>query len=195
MKSVFKLSAAAGILLLAGCATIPSGPSVAVYPGTGKSWEQFQQDEQTCRQYASDVIGGKTAQQAADDTAVKNAVVGTAIGAAAGAAIGGTGQAAGVGAGIGLLAGALSGANAGQASGYSMQRRYDIGYQQCMYAKGNKVPTLARAQQYPPRGYYPPPGAPAYAPPPPPGSYGAPPPPGSYGMPPPNAPPPPPQNG
>jgi hypothetical protein len=192
MKSVFKLSAAAGILLLAGCATIPTGPSVAVYPGTGKSWDQFRQDEQECRQYASDVIGGKTAQQTADDATVKSAVVGTAIGAAAGAALGGTGQAAGVGAGAGLLIGALSGANAGQASGYAMQRRYDIGYQQCMYAKGNKVPTLARAQQYPARGYYapppPPPGAPGPA-------YAPPPPPGSYGVPPPNAPPPPPQNG
>jgi uncharacterized protein YcfJ len=194
MNSVFKLSAAAGILLLAGCATIPSGPSVAVYPGSGKSWDQFRQDEQECRQYASDVIGGKTAQQTADDTAVRNAAIGTVVGAAAGAAIGGNGQAAGVGAGIGLLAGALSGANAGQASGYSMQRRYDIGYQQCMYAKGNKVPTVARAQYprpAPPPGYYappPPPGAPAPA-------YAPPPPPGSYGVPPPNAPPPPPQNG
>lgn len=189
MKSVFKLSAAAGILLLAGCATIPNGPSMAVYPGTGKNWDQFRADDMECRQFASSQIGG-TAEQAANDTAVKNAVVGTAIGAAAGAAIGGNSQGAGVGAGIGLLAGAMSGAGAGQASGYAMQRRYDIGYQQCMYAKGNKVPSVARAQ-YPARqgGYYPPP-PPANMPPP---SY-APPPPGTYSVPPPNTPPPP-QNG
>lgn len=192
MNSVLKISAAAGVVMLAACATIPSGPSVAVYPGTGKSWDQFQADERECRQYASDQIGGSSAQQTANDSQVKSAAVGAGVGALAGAAIGGNGQAAGVGAGAGLLIGALAGANAGQASGYAMQRRYDIGYQQCMYAKGNKVPTLARA--YPPRQ------APSYyAPPPPPGTMAppsyAPPPPGSYSVPPPNAPPPPPQNG
>jgi len=190
MKSLLKISAAAVAVLLAGCATIPNGPSVAVYPGTGKSWDQFRADEQECKQYASDQIGGSTAQQAANDSAVKSAAVGAGVGALAGAAIGGNGQAAGAGAGVGLLIGALSGANAGQSSGYAMQRRYDIGYQQCMYAKGNKVPTMARAGP-PPRqpGYYPPP-PPLNAPPP---GY-APPPPGTYSVPPPNAPPPP-QNG
>jgi hypothetical protein len=191
MNSLLKISAAAGIVLLAGCATIPSGPSVAVYPGTGKSFDQFRVDDQQCRQFASDQIGGSSAQQAADDSTVKSAAAGAAVGAIAGAAIGGNGQAAGAGAGVGLLIGALSGAGAGQSSGYAMQRRYDIGYQQCMYAKGNRVPSIARASgPARPAGYYPPPpppGAPAP-------SY-APPPPGSYAVPPPNAPPPPPQNG
>lgn len=31
-----------GLLLLAGCATVPSGPSVLVLPGSGKTFEQFQ---------------------------------------------------------------------------------------------------------------------------------------------------------
>jgi hypothetical protein len=187
MKSIAKLSVVAGAVLLAGCATIPSGPSVAVMPGTGKSFDQFNADDQACRQYATNQIGGSNAQQAADDSAVKSAVVGTAIGAAAGAALGGNSQAAGAGAGIGLLFGALSGANAGQASGYAMQRRYDIGYQQCMYAKGHNVPTVARAGYRPqPQGYYAPPPAPNTPPPP----Y-TPPPPGAYSPPPPNTPPPP----
>jgi hypothetical protein len=37
-------------LLLIGCATVPSGPSVMVLPGTGKSLEQFQADDLVCRQ-------------------------------------------------------------------------------------------------------------------------------------------------
>jgi hypothetical protein len=193
MKSIVKMSAVAGAVLLAGCATIPSGPSVAVYPGTGKSFDQFRVDDQECRQFATNQIGGTDAQQTANDSAVKSAVVGTAIGAAAGAALGGNSQAAGAGAGIGLLFGALSGANAGHASGYAMQRRYDIGYQQCMYAKGHKVPTVARAgypQRPQPQGYYAPPPAPNSPPP----AY-TPPPPGAYSPPPPNTPPPPPANG
>ncbi len=191
MKLLLKICAASGVILVAACATIPNGPNVAVMPGTGKSWEQFRIDDQECRQFASNQIGGTTAQDAANDSAVKSAAVGTAIGAAAGAALGGNGQSAAAGAGAGLLIGALSGAGAGQSSGYALQRRYDIAFEQCMYAKGNKVPTVARAQ-YPARqGYYPPP-PPANASPP---SY-APPPPGSYSVPPPNAPPPaPPQNG
>lgn len=40
-------------LLLTGCATLPSGPSVMVLPGTGKSLEQFQADDLVCRQWAA----------------------------------------------------------------------------------------------------------------------------------------------
>ncbi len=73
----------------------------------------------------------------------------------------GTAGQLGAGAGIGLLFGAISGAAAGDASGYNVQRRYDNGYTQCMYAKGNQVPGFQPAQAYPPP---PPPGrnAPAY---------------------------------
>jgi uncharacterized protein YcfJ len=195
MKFNSKLRAAVAIacggLLLAGCAVMPSGPSVAVFPGTGKSFDQFRADDQECRQFASNQISG--AEQAANDSAVKDAVVGTAIGALAGAALGGNHQGAAVGAGAGLLVGSAAGANSGGASSYSLQRRYDVGYEQCMYAKGHRVPTVARAA-YPsrPAGYYPPPPPPnapppAYAPPP---GYGAPPAPGSYSVPPPNTPPP-----
>ena len=37
------------------------------------------------------------------------------------------------------------GSNAGAASEYQLQRRYDIAYQQCMYAKGNQIPGVVRA--------------------------------------------------
>jgi len=39
-------------LLLAGCSTMPTGPSVLVLPGTGKDFNQFNADEEQCRQLA-----------------------------------------------------------------------------------------------------------------------------------------------
>jgi hypothetical protein len=186
-KAIPALAAAA--LLAAGCTTIPTGPSRMALPGTGKNFDQFQVDDGSCRQYALQASGA-TPTEAQENSAVKSAVVGTAIGAAAGAAIGSTSGATGVGAGVGLLMGAMVGAAAGDASGYNVQRRYDNGYSQCMYAKGHRVAVPGRLASPRPAAqpYYAPPPAPApqqqpqahapapyYAPPPPPGS--APPPP------------------
>ena len=129
-------------LAFAGCATLPTGPSVRVLPGNGKSFEQFQADDAICRQWSEQQAGN--AQATANQNTATGAVAGTLIGAGLGAAIGAaTGNAAAgaaIGAGSGLVVGTASGANAGQAAGMSVQRRYDIAYQQCMYAKGNKVP-------------------------------------------------------
>ena len=72
------------LLVLAGCASTPDGPSVLVLPGTGKSFDAFRTDDAECRRYAGE-----------------------------------------------------------QASGGS-QQRYDFGYQQCMYARGHKVPVAGR---------------------------------------------------
>jgi hypothetical protein len=180
------------LLLLgaAGCTTIPTGPSRMALPGTGKNFDQFQADDASCKQFALQASGA-TPTETQENAAVKSAVVGTAIGAAAGAAIGGNSAGAGVGAGIGLLMGAMAGAAAGDQSGYNVQRRYDNGYSQCMYAKGHKVAVPGRMAARPAapaqQPYYAPPPAPVpqsqapaasspyYAPPPPPGS--APPPP------------------
>jgi len=185
MHASLKIPAAVAALFLAGCVSVPTGPSVMVLPGTGKSFDQFRADEAMCRQYAYEQIGGQTAMTAQQNAAVTSAVVGTAIGAAAGAAFGGHNDAA-VGAGVGLLTGSMMGSSAGYASAYEAQHRYDIAYVQCMYAKGHRVPVS--------RGYSGPSGyaAPAYTPPPPPPNappppaYSAPPPP------PPGTPPPPP---
>jgi len=165
MKKAF----AALILLLAGCASAPTGPGVMVLPGSGKSFDQFRFDDHECRQYASSQVGGANANQAATDSGVKSAVVGTAVGAAAGGLMGGN-AGAGVGAGIGLVGGALAGTGAANASGRTLQQRYDVGYQQCMYAKGHKIPM---ARDYAPRASRytaaPPPPPPGTPPPPPPG--------------------------
>lgn len=164
--------AVSAALLTAGCVVMPSGPSVTVLPGTGKSFDQFRGDDYSCRQYAFAQSGGVSASQAANNTAAGSALVGTALGAAAGAAIdGGTGAA--VGAGVGLLTGAAVGASSAQYAGYGTQRRYDAAYVQCMYASGNRVPAYAypgapgavAVTPAPPPGpayYYPPPPPPGY---------------------------------
>ena len=60
----------AAAVLAAGCATIPSGPNVMTYPGPGKSFDQFQADQASCRQYASAAIGGSDPAQNAANSAV-----------------------------------------------------------------------------------------------------------------------------
>jgi hypothetical protein len=153
------------VTLLSGCATIPHGPSVMVLPGSSKSFEQFQVDDAVCRQWASQQVG-TTAQKASTESTVGGAVIGTVVGAAAGAALGAAagnpGVGAAAGAGVGLLGGTAIGASRADAHGGSVQRRYDMSYTQCMYAKGNQVPAArgSRVQQ--------PAASPAPPPPPPP---------------------------
>lgn len=132
----------AGVLMLGACTVIPTGPSILVLPGTGRSMDSFRYDDNECRQFAYAQIGGTTTQQAANQAAVGSAVVGTAIGAVAGAAIGGS-QGAAVGAGTGLVAGSAVGVSSASVSGYGTQRQYDNAYIQCMYAKGHRVPVPA----------------------------------------------------
>jgi len=145
LKSLLLVAA----LGLAGCVSMPTGPSIAVLPGTGKSFDQFRNDDFDCRQYASVQVGGINPSQAASDSGVKSAAVGTVLGAVAGGAMDG-GSGAAVGAGVGLLAGALAGSTAGTASGYGVQQRYDSAYIQCMYAKGHKVPVSGQFTSAPP---------------------------------------------
>lgn len=157
----------AAAAIVSGCATPPLAPRVAVMPAPGKPFEVFVAEERACRHYAEDSVG-VTSEDAATRTAVGTAAVATAIGAVAGAALGGRDGAA-AGASMGLISGAAVGAGQGSMDSRDLQRRYDIAYQQCMYAKGNQLPGSVRAQPTPP---YPPPPAPAPAsgamPPPPP---------------------------
>lgn len=188
MKALTPVRGVAGVLVIAvvasGCATVPSGPSVMVLPGSGKNFEQFQMDDGACRQWASQQTGSTPGQTATEST-VGGAAIGTLLGAAAGAALGAAAGNAGVGAaagaGVGLLGGTAVGASRGDAYGGSVQRRYDQAYIQCMYAKGNQVPAArgSRVQQQPTYRAAPPPPpppppaatspAPLDIPPPPPG--------------------------
>ena len=154
MTSIWYRRAAYGsaLLALAGCVTnVPMGPRVAVMPAPGKPFEVFAAEDNLCRQYAAQSIGA-TPNEVAQQNAVTTAAAGVAIGTAAGALLGGR-EGAPVGAGVGLLAGTSAGTEQGAYAQRDTQWRYDIAYQQCMYAKGNQVPGVA---------------APAYLPPPPP---------------------------
>jgi hypothetical protein len=169
-------------VLVTGCATVPTGPSVMVLPGTGKNFEQFRTDDALCRQWASEQVG-TSEERVAKESAVSGAAIGTLLGAAAGAAIGAAagspGTGAAVGAGAGLLGGTAVGASRADAAGGSVQRRYDQTYMQCMYAKGNQIPTARGVHPYmstPPPPPPPPPAPPAHVPPPPPGTPPPPPP-------------------
>ena len=154
------------LALLTACATVPTGPRVAVMPAPGKPFEVFVAEDRLCRDFAAQSIGN-TADQSNRD-AVNSAVVGTAVGAAAGALLGGHNGAA-AGAGAGLLIGGAHGASQTSYSGYDGQHRYDIAYQQCMYAKGNQLPSQYTRSHGSYRSYnsYTP-GAPVYYYPPPP---------------------------
>lgn len=166
MKKKFQcIVSLVAILSLGGCATVPSGPSVMVLPGQGKSFELFQSEDLLCRQWAAQRVG-LSRQDTANQNTATGAVVGTLIGAGLGAAIGAAAGdpalGAAIGAGSGLMFGTASGAEAGRVYGYEAQRQYDMAYQQCMYAKGNEIPGRSPQRQYRPRRMPPPP--PDYSP-------------------------------
>lgn len=143
---------ALSLAMMAGCATLPDGPRVAVMPAPNKPFEVFIAEDHLCRNFAAQSIGA-TPNEAATRNVAGGAVAGTAIGAAAGA-LGGGQHGAGAGAAIGMVVGTAAGAGQANVSGYEAQRRYDIAYQQCMYAKGNQLPGSAygyRATPLPPR--------------------------------------------
>jgi hypothetical protein len=166
-----------------------------VLPGTGKSFEQFQQDDGICRQWAEQQTGISANKASASNTAT-GAILGTAVGAAAGAALGAAAGnpavGAAAGAGVGLLGGSMVGASQAEGAYHSVQQRYNMAFMQCMYAKGNQIP-VARGSVAP--GYSsvstpppPPPRPPAVVPPrplnvppPPAGTPPPPPPPGTSG--------------
>jgi hypothetical protein len=133
------------LLVLGGCATLPKGPSVMVLPPPGKPFEQFMADDAICRQWAAQQIGQSPQETVNQNTAagaVAGTVIGAGIGAAIGSASGDAGSGAAIGAVSGLLLGASAGADSGRVYGWEAQRRYDIAYQQCMYAKGNQIPGM-----------------------------------------------------
>lgn len=172
----FKSAVAGGmaaLFALAGCAQRPLGPSVAVMPAPNKPFQAFEEDQAVCKQYASQQVAGQA--ERANNSAVGSALIGTVLGAGLGAAIGG-GRGAAIGAASGAGVGTVVGANGSTYSNMSIQRRYDIAYSQCMYARGNQVPGyVAAPTRYaepppppPPSGYPPPPPPPSGYPPPPP---------------------------
>lgn len=167
MRAIRLGAAFVAALALTGCAVAPPpGPSVAAMPGQGKTFEAFQADDASCRQYAQ-LQTGIAPQDAANQSFVGSTALGTVLGAAAGAAIGAAAgnpaMGAAIGAGSGAVLGTGYGAGAAQYSAESVQYRYDTGYLQCMSAKGESVPQMPTPPQtayaapavYPYPAYYP----------------------------------------
>ena len=149
-------------LVLIGCATLPAGPSVMVLPEPGKPFEVFQSDDAVCRQWAVQQIQvppNEIVNQNLAGSAAIGTIMGAGLGAAIGAASGNAATGAAIGAGSGLVACTAAASGPAYAAGGEAQRRYDNAYQQCMYAKGNRIPSLAVAPKRerwippPPPGY------------------------------------------
>jgi hypothetical protein len=128
-------------LLLSGCAQTPLGPTVQVMPGPGKSFDVFTYDQAGCKQYAAGAVAGQA--QNANTRAVGAAAIGTVLGAGLGAAIGG-GSGAAIGAGSGAIAGTGLGMGSSANEQYGIQQQYDNAFAQCMYSKGNMVPSYGQ---------------------------------------------------
>ncbi len=155
------------VVALSACSTIPTGPSVMVLPAPGKSFEVFRADDLTCRQWTNQQTGAQpndvVNQNLAGGAAI-GTLMGAGLGAAIGAASGNAGAGAAIGAGSGLLGGTAVAAGPAYAAGWEVQRRYDMAYRQCMYAKGNQIPSLRVSR----RAYWvPPPPPPGFTPRPP----------------------------
>ena len=137
------------LFIFSGCMTnMPMGPRVAVMPAPGKPFDVFMSEENMCRQYAEQSIG-----LSPNEVGSKNAAAATAAGAVIGTTIGalaGGRRGAPVGAAVGLVAGSSAGADQAAYASRDAQWRYDIAYEQCMYAKGNQVPGYRFQQQIPP---------------------------------------------
>lgn len=148
MKSVPLMCLFAVLLILSGCVTVPTGPSVTVFPAPGKPYDLFLSEDAYCRQAAERQIG-LAPQQVVNQNAASGAIMGTAIGtglgAALGAASGHAGTGAAIGAASGLLFGSAAGADTGRFEGREAQRRYDTAFMQCMYSYGNQINTTRPA--------------------------------------------------
>ena len=76
-----KIAVPGFLILLSGCATMPTGPSVLVLPGTGKPFEQFQEDNAECQYWAAQQTGADpqpaAQRQAAADAARTVGITGT----------------------------------------------------------------------------------------------------------------------
>ncbi|MHB8622776.1 MAG: hypothetical protein ACYC9J_03780 [Sulfuricaulis sp.] len=148
MKFSKSVLGAALAVALAGCASVPVGPTINVMPGSGKPFDQFNADNAVCREYASQQLGANP-NEVARNQVLTGALAGAALGAVSGEIMGhGRSGPAQSMAGMGLLMGSAVGAGAAGESSNNLQYRYNLAYAQCMYSKGNQVPGYAAPAQY-----------------------------------------------
>lgn len=141
------------LALLAGCYTMPEGPTVTALQGDAKSANEFRTDNGDCRQYAY--------AQADEATSASAGHPGRGTRSAHGAAAGATADAALAGARTGSI---IDGTDSAQFGGFGPQEVYNRAFVQCMYFRGNKVPLLARERWPAPRSPWPPDPSAYYSP-------------------------------
>jgi hypothetical protein len=134
--------------VLAGCYTMPEGPTVTALPGDARSASEFRTDNVDCRQYAYAQTDAATSASAGHAGRIASA----AHGAAADAAPDRRDSTVG-GGGMGSV---IDGIDSAEFEGYGPQAVYNRAYVHCMYFKGNKVFLLARERWPAPRSPWPP---------------------------------------
>jgi len=134
-------------LLVAACAETPMGPTVRAMPPQGKPFDQFANEQASCKAYADSQVQGQA--DRANSTGVLEGIGGTVLGAGLGAAIGG-GRGAAIGAGAGAIGGTAVGASTSGQEQRGIQQQYNDAYAQCMAAKGNQIERPAPRVVYAP---------------------------------------------
>jgi len=137
------------LLVLNACSTIPQGPGVTALPGSNKTLDSFQIDDQRCRNHAKIQSGDKTPKEIKDETIGNHAAIGTIVGALLGAAFGNGHQDVAFGAATGMIFGGLTGSDEGDMVVHSVQHRYDNAYTLCMYSAGHRVPMKVKFIEQP----------------------------------------------
>jgi hypothetical protein len=162
MRHVMCIVVLSCLSIMSGCVSLPTSPSVRVFPGSDKTFEEFLVDDAACRAWAGHGVGltpEEIRNQSTFSGAGVGAVLGAGLGALFGSASGNAGVGAAIGAGSGLLIGSATGADSGRVYGYEAQYRYDTYYLQCMYVKGHQVPGTVAPQRHQRYNFAPPPDA------------------------------------
>lgn len=144
------------LTLLAGCYSMPDGPTVTALQGDAKSSSEFRADTVDCRQYAQALAADWTLRSPDPAGWSTSARPGTAASAAADGR-----DSTAVGGGTGSV---IDGLDAAQFAGFGPQKIYNRAYIRCMYIKGNKVTVLAQERWPAPRSPWPPDPAAYYSP-------------------------------
>ena len=79
MERLLKLFPLLAICSLAGCVSMPTGPSMMALPGNGRSFDEFRYDDYVCRQFAYEQAGG-TPSRASVVSGVGSAAVDVGLG-------------------------------------------------------------------------------------------------------------------
>jgi hypothetical protein len=144
MSRVFLTATLVAATLLSGCASPPMGPTAIVMPASGKPFEAFAQDQTMCKQFADGQVDNGA--DMSNLRQIGTVAVSTLLGGGLGAALRGA-HGAEIGSAMGAITGAAMGGRGSAHDQNGLQNRYNLAYSQCMYARGNQVPGMARAGQ------------------------------------------------